>query len=81
MDRHAQLVAAANRPRLGALARRIRRSLIIAGKPLTTPQIARRIYRTTHYWQVGNVYRAAPRVAERVRQVRSAGLPVLERLK
>jgi hypothetical protein len=32
-------------------------------------------------WQVGNVYRAAPRVAERVRQVRSAGLPVLERLK
>jgi hypothetical protein len=55
--------------------------LIADGKPLTTPQIARRVYRTTKLWQVGNVYRAAPRVAEPLRKVRSRGCPVLWKLK
>jgi hypothetical protein len=75
------LAAAALRPRIGRLARQIRRSLIVAGKPLTTPQIARRVYRTTQYWHVANVYRAAPRVAERVGYRASRGKPVLWRLK
>jgi hypothetical protein len=79
--RHQQIVAAARRPRIGRLARQIRRLLIVAGKPLTTPQIARGVYRTTQPWQVGNVYRAAPKVAERVRKLRSTGSPVLWKLK
>ena len=53
----------------------------LADRPLTTPQIARAVYRTTQSWHVGNVRRAAPRVAERVRKVRSHGYPVLWRLK
>jgi len=60
----------------------MRRLLIIAGRPMTTGQLARRIYPPPfRRWHADYVRRTAPLVAVRVRQVRSRGHPVLWRLK
>jgi len=77
--RRAQLVMAANRPRIGYVERQVRRELIAAGHALTTRQLAERIYRTTplENWHLGNVRRSAPKFAVRVRRIRRRGLPIL----
>jgi hypothetical protein len=55
---------------------------LYGGMDEPTVELACSIYaRPTKSWHRWNVRRAAPRVAERVRQVRSAGLPVLWKLK
>jgi hypothetical protein len=69
-------------PRIGPVRRKLRRVLIVAGYPMTTGQLARRIYPPPFKrWHADYVRRAVPMVAERIGQVRSAGLPVLWRLK
>jgi hypothetical protein len=77
--RRAQLLIAARRPRVGRIERLVRRSLVAAGKPLTTIELARRIYRTTQlkHWHSYNVRRAAPKFAVRVGVRRSRGVPIL----
>jgi hypothetical protein len=56
---------AAPRPRAGRIQTKIRRVLIAAGKPLSTVELAKRVYaRPTQLgWRVSSIYRAAPRFA------------------
>jgi hypothetical protein len=79
-NRQRSVVIAANSPRVGKVERAIRRHLILR-KQLTTPELARRIFSATKYWQVGNIRRAAPKFAVQCGVVRSPGCPVLWRLK
>jgi hypothetical protein len=74
------VVIAANSPRVGKVERAISRQLILS-KQLTTPEVARRIYSATKYWQVGNIRRAAPKIGVECGRKRSPGCPVLWRLK
>ena len=79
-DRPRSVVIAANSPRVGWVERAIRRQLILS-KQLTTTELTRRIYRTALPWQVGNVRRAAPKFAVECGRGRSAGAPIVWRLK
>ena len=78
-DRLARLVAMARLPRRTQTQIKIRRLLIVAGKPLTTIELARSLYRTTkpRHSQAYSVRRAAARVARRAGIRRSRGLPIL----
>jgi hypothetical protein len=61
---------------------RIRRELIIAGRPLTTRQLMDRIYsRPTQHWHYGSVREAARKFAVEDRRQRSRGEPIVWRLK
>ena len=64
-DRGLYRPIAAHRPRAGRIQTKIRRVLIIAGGPLSTVELAKRVYsRTTQLgWRVSSIYRAAPRFA------------------
>jgi hypothetical protein len=80
--RHSQLVEAARRPRIGWLARKIRRLLIIAGKPLMT----RALVRMTHsepikHWMYERVRQAASKFAEIVSRGRGGFLWALKQPK
>jgi hypothetical protein len=80
-DRHQQLVSAANRPRVGRIVCRVRRLLVINGS-MTTGDIARSIYgRPTQHWQYERVRSAAARFAVEARRRRSAGAPIVWRLR
>jgi hypothetical protein len=78
-DRLARLVAMARLPRRSRTQIKIRRLLIIAGKPLTTIELAKALYRTTkpRHSQAYSVRRAAVRVARPIGRRRSRGLPIL----
>jgi hypothetical protein len=78
-NRLAHLAAIAKLPRRSRTQVQIRRTLIVAGRPLTTTQIARAIYRTTtlESWMGFSVRRAAVRVARPIARRRSRGLPIL----
>jgi hypothetical protein len=78
--RRQHFVALAKLPRLGRIQIRIRRELIRAGKPLTTPELARRVYPRTTPW-TKYILVAAPKVAERLYRQRSRGGPIVWRLK
>ena len=80
-DRRHRGAIGRNFPRVGRNQLRVRRILIIAGRPLSTTEIARRIFARPIYSQVNNVYRAARKFAERVGYRASRGKPVLWRLK
>jgi hypothetical protein len=81
LDRHAQLRAAANLPRIGRIARRVRRLLIAHGR-MTTPELMRQVYGSpTKHWHYERVREAARKFAEPVRRVARPGCPVLWRLK
>jgi hypothetical protein len=69
------------RPPTGRNQTKVRRALIMAGKELSTTELARRIYARPTYDQVTMVYRAAPKFAERVGYRASRGKPVLWRLR
>jgi hypothetical protein len=77
--RHARLVAMARLPRRSQTQIRIRRALIIAGKPLSTADLARIIYRTTKlkHWHTYSTRRAAVKVARPIGRRRSRGMPIL----
>jgi hypothetical protein len=79
-DRPRSVDIAANSPRIGKVERAIRRQLILS-KQLTTTELARRIYSATKYWQVGNVRRAAPKFAVECGRRRSAGAPIVWKLR
>jgi hypothetical protein len=79
-DRHHRGAMGRNLPRAGRIQVRVRRCLIVDG-PLSTSEIARRIFVRPTYSQVNNVYRAARKFAERVGYRASRGKPVLWRLK
>jgi hypothetical protein len=69
-------------PRVGHVRLKLRRTPIIAGCPMTTGQLARRIYPPPFKrWHADYVRRCAPLVADRVRQLASPGEPWLWRLK
>jgi hypothetical protein len=78
-DRLARLAAMARLPRRSRNQTRIRRALLVAGKPLTATEIARFIYRTTNlqHWHTYSTRRAAVKVARPVGRRRSRGLPVI----
>lgn len=80
-DRHHRGAIGRNFPRAGRNQVRVRRVLIIAGQPLSTTEIARRIFTRPTFDQVNRIYRAAPKFAERVGYRASRGKPVLWRLK
>ena len=81
-DRHAQLVSAANRPRVGRIQRRVHHALIIAGKPMLTADIIRKVYPgPIKHWHYRQVRELALRFAEPVRRVARPGCPVLWRLR
>ena len=77
--RHARLAAMAKLPRRSRTQTRIRRTLIAAGKPLTTIELAKRIYRTTRLecWHAYSTRRAAVRVARPLYRRRSRGMPIV----
>ena len=67
--------------RIGRIQRQIRRLLIIHG-PMTSGELARRLYpRPNKDWHWRQVRDSASRFAERIGNVRSPGRPVLWRLK
>jgi hypothetical protein len=68
-------------PPTGRNQTKVRRALIIAGRPLSTSEIARRIYARPTYDQVSLIYRAAPKFCERAGYRASRGKPVLWRLR
>jgi hypothetical protein len=70
----------AKRSKIGHLQRAVRRQLIIAGKPLSTTELAELIP-SPHRYHAKYVYVAAPKFAERVGYRASRGKPVLWRLK
>jgi hypothetical protein len=68
--------------RVGRVQRQIRRLLIVAGKPLTTTELARSIYpRPTKPWHCYSVRRTAPKFAVEYGRRRSAGAPIVWKLK
>lgn len=77
--RLARLAAVAHLPRRGRNKLRIRRALIVAGKPLSTVELARIIYRTTRlkHWHTYSTRRAAVKVARPVGRRRSCDLPII----
>ena len=62
-NRLARLAAVAHLPRRSRNKVRVRRALIVAGKPLTTTELARSIYRTTHL-QHWHTYSNSPSCGE-----------------
>jgi len=65
------------------LSRQIRRALIAADGPLTTPPLARHVYRTIKLerWHYDNVRRSARRFAVELYRRRSPGTPIVWVLK
>ena len=80
MDRRRYFADLARRPRLGPIQVRIRRELIIAGKPLTTPELAKRVYPRTTPW-TKYIRVAALKVAVPLYRQRSVGNPWVWQLK
>ena len=78
-DRPAHLAAVAHLPRRGRNKVRVRRALLVAGKPISTADLARIIYRTTKlkHWHTYSTRRAAVMVARPIGRRRSRGLPIL----
>jgi hypothetical protein len=72
----------ANRPRVGRIQCRVHRALIIAGKPMLTADIIRKVYPgPIKHWHYRQVRESALRFAEPVRRVARPGCPVLWKLR
>jgi hypothetical protein len=68
--------------RLGRVARKVRRLLIVVGNPLTTGELARNVYGAPiRRWHYARIRLAARKFAVEVGRRRSAGAPIVWRLK
>jgi hypothetical protein len=79
--RRPTVLARPDLPRVGRIQRQIRRLLIVRGD-MTTGELARSIYsRPTQHWQRRQVREAARKFCVEHARRRSAGVPIIWRLK